>query len=285
MQYEDKAVSTINGFAALAVLLLLTLLVVPAFYLVARSIAGIVLLGIACVVLVVCWTGLLLINPRQGAVFIFFGRYAGVASDEGFYWVNPLYWTRKVSTQTNNFETTKLKVNDASGSPIEIAAVVVWRVRELAQAVLAVDSYHDFLKIQSESALREIASSLPYASRNPAEATLVTAGDRVLRRLLEEIQSRVTQAGIEIEEARITHLAYAPEIAGAMLQVQQARAMLDARKDIVLGATSMVDDVIAHFRATYGEAAMPPAVQADLARALMVVLCSAREAQPVVSVG
>jgi regulator of protease activity HflC (stomatin/prohibitin superfamily) len=230
-----------------------------------------------------CLKGLFLLKPRQGAVFLFFGRYAGVASEEGLYWTNPFYTKTKISTQLNNFETNKLKVNEAHGSPIEIAAIIVWRVNDIAQTVLAIDDYHTFLKTQSESALRNIASATPYTSTDPKQLSLAGSSERIVEILQQEIQQRVNQAGILIEEARISHLAYAPEIAGAMLQVQQAKAMLAARKDIVLAATSMVDDVLEHFERVHGREGFDPKMKAEMARSLMIILCSQREAQPVLS--
>jgi regulator of protease activity HflC (stomatin/prohibitin superfamily) len=283
MNFHDRPVFRLNGFA---VFFVLAGVMAWSIYHIAQAehlgrspIAYVV----AAAVAFFCLKGLFLLKPRQGAVFLFFGRYAGVASEEGLYWTNPFYSRTKISTQLNNFETNKLKVNEAHGSPIEIAAIIVWRVNDLAQTVLAIDDYHTFLKTQSEAALRNIASTTPYTSADPREMSLARSSERVVELLQQEIQQRVNQAGILIEEARISHLAYAPEIAGAMLQVQQARAMLAARKDIVLAATSMVDDVLQHFEQVHGKEGFDPKMKAEMARSLMIILCSQREAQPVLN--
>lgn len=283
MNYADRRVFAINGFVAFFVL---AGIMGWALIEMVRTGAGgdppVIHIAVAAIAFF-CMKGLFLLKPRQGAVFLFFGKYAGVASEEGLYWTNPFYTKTKVSTQLNNFETNKLKVNEAQGSPIEIAAIIVWRVNDIAQAVLAIDDYHAFLKTQSESALRNIASATPYTSTDPKQLSLAGSGERIVEMLQQEIQQRVNQAGILIEEARISHLAYAPEIAGAMLQVQQARAMLAARKDIVLAATSMVDDVLDHFERVHGREGFDPKMKAEMARSLMVILCSQREAQPVLN--
>jgi regulator of protease activity HflC (stomatin/prohibitin superfamily) len=283
MNFHDRPVFRLNGFVAFFVL---AGVIAWAIYGIVQSeqLGRTPLLHIVvAAVAFFCMKGLFLLKPRQGAVFLFFGRYAGVAAEEGLYWTNPFYSRTKISTQLNNFETNKLKVNEAHGSPIEIAAIIVWRVQDLAQAELAIDDYHTFLKTQSESALRNIASTTPYTSADPKEMSLARSSERVVELLQQEIQQRVNQAGILIEEARISHLAYAPEIAGAMLQVQQAKAMLAARKDIVLAATSMVDDVLQHFEQVHGREGFDPKMKAEMARSLMIILCSQREAQPVLN--
>ena len=283
MHFEDKPILKLNGFLAFFILIGV---IGWAVYTLLHSQPTINVpwpLLLTIVAATFCLKGLFLLKPRQGAVFLFFGKYAGVANEEGFYWANPFYVKSKISTQLNNFETNKLKVNESHGSPIEIAAVIVWRVHDLAQAELAVDDYHNFLKTQSEAALRNIASTTPYTSTDPRDISLAGASDRVVERLQHEIQQRVNQAGLLIEEARISHLAYAPEIAGAMLQVQQANAMLAACKHIVLAATSMLDDVLRHFESVYGVEGVDPKLKAEMARSLMVILCSQREAQPVLN--
>jgi regulator of protease activity HflC (stomatin/prohibitin superfamily) len=283
MRFEDLPVLRFNGFLAFFTLIGIAAWAIHAIVQtpVGTGLPGwyMLVVGIA----LFCMNGLFMLKPMQGAVFLFFGQYAGVADQEGFHWTNPFYNMTKISTQLNNFETNKLKVNEARGSPIEIAAIIVWRVHDLAQAMLAIDDYHTFLKTQSESALRHIASTTPYTAVEPGEVSLAGSSDHAIHRLQQEIQQRVTAAGILIEEARISHLAYAPEIAGAMLQVQQAKAMLAARKDIVLAATSMVDDVLKHFEEVYGKDGFDPKLKAEMARSLMIILCSQREAQPVLS--
>jgi regulator of protease activity HflC (stomatin/prohibitin superfamily) len=184
--------------------------------------------------------GLFTVEPNQGVVLLLFGKYKGTERTTGLRWTNPFYEKRKISLRVRNFDSDKLKVNDKNGNPIEISAVVVWLVRDTAQAVFDVDNFDDYVHVQTESAVRHIATSYPYDTNRDGEASLRTSIHRISEDLRSQIQERVNAAGVEIREARINHLAYAPEIASAMLQRQQAEAVLAARRQIVLGAVSMV---------------------------------------------
>ena len=185
--------------------------------------------------------GLTVVNPNEASVVTLFGVYKGSIKRAGLWWVNPLTTRRKLSLRVRNFESTKLKVNERDGNPIEIAAVVVWRIVETFEAVFNVDDYENFVHVQSEAAVRNLATTYPYDSHDDARASLRLGGGEVSDRMRHEIQDRLAKAGIEVIEARISHLAYAPEIAGAMLRRQQASAVIAARKQIVEGAVGMVE--------------------------------------------
>ena len=193
----------------------------------------------------VCWIGLTVVNPNTAKVLLLFGDYKGTIKTPGFCWVNPLTVRRTVSLRVRNFESGKLKVNDHIGNPIEIAAIVVWRVVETAEALFLVDDYEHFVHVQSESAVRVLATTFPYDAHEEGQTSLRGSGDEVSRRLREEIQERLAKAGVEVVEARISHLAYAPEIANAMLRRQQATAIIAARQKIVEGAVGMVEMALA----------------------------------------
>ena len=200
-------------------------------------------LAIMCVFLM---TGLFVVNPNEAKVLQLFGDYKGSVRKPGLRWVNPFYTKRRVSLRVRNFESQRLKVNDHSGNPIEIAAVVVWRVVDSAEALFHVDDYDDFVKVQSESALRNLATNYPYDAHEEGEISLRSHTMEIADRLKAEIQDRLAQAGVEVIEARISHLAYAPEIAHAMLQRQQASAVIAARQKIVEGAVGMVEMALEH---------------------------------------
>jgi len=188
--------------------------------------------------------GFVIVNPNEGQVLTLFGRYTGTLKDPGLRWVNPFTARTRVSLRTRNFETAKLKVNDFDGNPIEIAAVVVWQVTETAEAIFQVDNYENFMQVQSESALRNMATSHPYDAHNEGQMSLRSHTTETADQLKKEIQDRLTRAGVTVIEARISHLAYAPEIASAMLQRQQASAIVAARSKIVEGAVSMVENAL-----------------------------------------
>jgi hypothetical protein len=243
-------------------------------------IVGGVLLGVAGLFM---WGGMFILQPNQAIVLVFLGRYTGSVKGDGWHWVNPFTRKQRVSLRIHNFNSDRLKVNDEQGNPIEIAAVVVWRVVDTAKAEFDVENYGQFVQVQSETAIRHLASR--YAYDNPTkegEATLRGASDEVAKSLQEELQSRLGQAGIAVLEARLTHLAYSPEIAGAMLQRQQANAIVAARKTIVFGAVAMVDDVL-HQLHTKKIVELNPSQKAEIVRSLLVVLTSDRGAQPVLS--
>ncbi len=228
--------------------------------------------------------GLYTVAPNQSAVLSLFGKYVGTVDTTGLRWNNPFYSKRKVSKRVRNFESGKLKVNELDGSPIEIAAIVVWEVSDSAEAVFNVDDYESFVQIQSEAAIRAMASSFPYEPNTERTVSLRTHPDEISERLATEIQDRLARAGIRVIESRISHLAYSPEIAGAMLQRQQAGAIIAARKQIVEGAVGMVEDALAELKSKNiidldGER------RAAMVSNLLVVLCSDKATQPVVNTG
>lgn len=228
--------------------------------------------------------GFFILEPNESEVIVLFGKYRGTVREQGWYWTNPLTSRKKISLRVHNFNTPQLKVNDADGNPIEIGAVVQWRVVDTARATFDVENYVAFVNVQSETAVRHIASSHPYdITDREGEATLRGSSVQVARELQEELHQRLELAGIEVIDARITHLAYSPEIAGAMLQRQQASAILAARKIIVQGAVGMVEDVITSLQSRGILSDMTSADRAHMASALLVVLTSDRGAQPVVA--
>jgi len=233
---------------------------------------------------VLCWFGLIVINPNTAKAMLLFGDYRGTIKDPGFWWVNPLTVRRTVSLKVRNFESSKLKVNDHIGNPIEIGAIVVWRVVETAEALFLVDDYEHFMHMQTESAVRILATSFPYDAHEEGEISLRGSGAEVSQRLREEIQARLSKAGVEVIEARISHLAYAPEIANAMLRRQQATAVIAARQKIVEGAVGMVEmalDLLSKKKVV----TLDEERKATMVSNLLVVLCGDKDAQPVVNTG
>jgi regulator of protease activity HflC (stomatin/prohibitin superfamily) len=228
--------------------------------------------------------GLTVVNPNEARVIQLLGRYKGSLKQQGFWWVNPLTSRRKVSLRVRNFESSKLKVNDHDGNPIEIAAVVVWRVVETAEAVFEVDDFEHFVHVQSESAVRNLATSYPYDAHVDGQISLRMSVGEIAHKLREEIQDRLAKAGVEVIEARISHLAYAPEIASAMLRRQQASAVIAARQKIVEGAVGMVEMALDLLNAK-NVVALDEERKATMVSNLLVVLCSDRDAQPVVNTG
>jgi len=240
-----------------------------------------ILTGIA---LLIALTGFFTVAPNEGKVLQFFGRYVGTVRDAGPRWTNPFYSKRGVSLRVRNFESSKLKVNDLDGNPIEIAAVVVWQVVDTAEALFQVNDYEDFVHIQSESALRAMATSYPYDSHDTGALSLRSHGKEISDHLQREIQERLASAGVSVIEARITHLAFAPEIAQAMLQRQQASAIIAARTRIVEGAVSMVEMALEQL-AQRGIVDLDAERKATMVSNLLVVLCGDRDTQPVVNTG
>ena len=228
--------------------------------------------------------GLTVVNPNEARVVQLFGRYTGTLRDQGFWWVNPFTLRRKVSLRVRNFESAKLKVNDHDGNPIEIAAVVVWKVVDTAEALFQVDNYDNFVHVQSESALRNLASTYAYDPHDDGAMSLRANTQEVAEQIKHEIQSRLQQAGVEVIEARISHLAYAPEIAGAMLRRQQASAIVAARAKIVAGAVGMVEMALAELQAKH-IVELDPERRAAMVSNMLVVLCSDQHPQPVVNAG
>lgn len=235
-----------------------------------------VLLGMAC------FAGLFLVNPNEAKVLVLFGRYRGTVKSNGFYWVNPFTMRHRVSLRAHNLNGEKLKVNDKSGNPIEIAAVVVWQVHDTFAAKFDVESYEDFVKVQSEAAVRHMASAYHYDGED-GEITLRGSTDEVSRALQKELGERLERAGVEVTEARLAHLAYAPEIAQAMLQRQQAAAVIAARTKIVDGAVGMVEMALARLSHS-GVVQLDEERKAAMVSNLLVVLCGERTT-PVVNAG
>lgn len=228
--------------------------------------------------------GLFMVNPNQAKVLQLFGDYVGTARVAGLRWANPFYSKKGISMRTRNFETGKLKVNDKAGNPIEIAAVVVWKVVDTAEALFNVDDYINFVHVQSESALRNLATHYPYVADVEGEMDLSGHTAEMSVGLAKEIQERLEQAGVAVLEARISHLAYSSEIAAAMLQRQQASAVVAARAKIVEGAVGMVEHALEEL-ATKGLVDLDPERRAAMVSNLLVVLCGGGHPQPVVNVG
>jgi hypothetical protein len=231
--------------------------------------------------------GLLILAPNEAGVLVLFGKYIGTIKRNGFWWVNPFASNRKVSLRAHNLNTEKLKVNDHAGNPIEIAAVIVWRVRDTFAACFEVENYVEYVNLQSESALRHLASAYPYDSWEEEEAKVVSLRgniDEVSAALERELQERLDKAGVQVLEARLSHLAYAPEIAGAMLQRQQASAIIAARQKIVEGAVGMVQMALEKL-ARDEVVELDPERRAAMVSNLLVVLCGEREAHPVINAG
>ncbi len=240
-------------------------------------------------VLLLAFTAFLLkgffqVAPNEGQVVQLFGKYAGTVREEGLRWTNPFYTKRRVSLRVRNFESGKLKVNDSDGNPIEIAAVVVWQVVDTAEAVFQVDDYENFVHIQSESALRQMAQNYPYDAHDDGKPSLRSHGEVINNHLRDEIQARLDKAGVSVIEARISHLAYAQEIAQAMLQRQQASAIVAARERIVEGAVGMVAMALDRLR-EQGVVELDEERKAAMVSNLLVVLCGDRATQPVVNAG
>ena len=231
-----------------------------------------------------CFAGLTVVNPNEARVVLLFGRYKGSLKEPGFWWVNPLTSRRKVSLRIRNFESGKLKVNDHDGNPIEIAAVVVWKVVDSAEAIFNVDDYEQFVHVQSEAAVRNLATSYPYDAHEAGQLSLRLSAGEISDRMMREIQDRLSKAGIEVIEARISHLAYAPEIASTMLRRQQASAIIAARAKIVEGAVGMVEMALEGL-SRKNVVVLDEERKAAMVSNLLVVLCSDHYAQPVVNAG
>ncbi|KRG69816.1 SPFH domain-containing protein [Pseudoxanthomonas dokdonensis] len=228
--------------------------------------------------------GLYTVQPNQAAVVSLFGKYVGTVKDNGLRWNNPFFSKRKVSQRVRNFESGKLKVNELEGSPIEIAAVIVWQVVDASEAVYNVDDYESFVHIQSESALRTMATSYPYDQHEEGQVALRSHATEISRHLRDELAERLADAGVQVLDARISHLAYAPEIAQAMLQRQQASAVIAARTRIVAGAVGMVEMALAELRKN-DVVQLDEERKAAMVSNLLVVLCGDRGTQPVVNAG
>lgn len=228
--------------------------------------------------------GFFTVQPNQGVVLTLFGKYIGTANQPGLRFANPFYAKKHVSLRVRNFETSKMKVNDRDGNPIEIAAVVVWKVVDTAEAIFRVDNYENYVQVQSEAAVRNLASAFPYDAHDEQEVSLRGSSAQVAGRLKDEIQERLAVAGVEVLEARISYLAYAPEIAAAMLRRQQAAAVIAARQKIVEGAVGMVEMAL-EMLAAKDVVRLDDERRAAMVQNLLVVLCSEAAAQPVLNTG
>jgi regulator of protease activity HflC (stomatin/prohibitin superfamily) len=244
----------------------------------------IVVLILVAAILLFCLGGFYMVEPNQAAVLSLFGKYVGTVKDQGLRWNNPFYAKKKVSLRVRNFESGRLKVNELEGSPIEIAAVIVWEVADSAEAVYNVDDYESFVHIQSEAALRAMATSYPYDQHDDDRISLRSHSAEISQHLKEQLDERLTTAGVNVIDARISHLAYAPEIAQAMLQRQQAGAVIAARTRIVEGAVTMVEMALDQLKAR-GVVELDSERRAVMVSNLLVVLCSDRATQPVVNTG
>ncbi|MFQ6230313.1 SPFH domain-containing protein [Nocardia sp. NPDC002869] len=282
----------VNGFVVLLIWLVLTIALAAAAiagfaaFAQHRNAAGLAGAIVACVlgvILLLGITGLTVVNPNEAKVVQFFGRYIGSVSEPGFFSVLPLTDRRSISLRVRNFETQKLKVNDADGNPVEIAAVVVYKVVDSFKAAFAVDDYEEYVETQSEAAVRHLATTHPYDAHD-ADRTSLRDGAEVAEELTVELRDRTETAGIEVIEARITHLAYAPEIAQAMLVRQQAAQVVAARTQIVEGAVGMVGLALNRLTAE-GMVELDEERKAAMVSNLLVVLCGDRPAQPVVNAG
>jgi regulator of protease activity HflC (stomatin/prohibitin superfamily) len=240
--------------------------------------------GLVLLTTIILLCGLFTVNPNEAKVLTLFGKYVGSVREAGLWFANPFYMKKKISLRVRNFETTKLKVNDNHSNPIEIAAVVVWKVVDSAEALFEVDDFQHFVQTQSESAVRALAQSYPYDAHLVEEIALSTHPAEVAKGLQSAIQERLEKAGVDVIEARISHLAYAPEIASAMLRRQQASAIIAARKKIVEGAVGMVENAL-ELISQKSIVTLDDERKAAMVSNLLVVLCSDRDAQPIVNTG
>jgi len=283
---REKEVGSVSGIPFLFLLLALIAVVATIFmglWNVPRSLRiAAPVLGIPIVAL--GFAGLYKVEPNQSAVLSLFGKYIGTVRTPGLRFNNPFFTKKKVSLRVRNFESGKLKVNELDGSPIEIAAIVVWEVNDSAEAVFNVDDYESFVQIQSEAAIRAMATSYPYDQHEEDQISLRSHPAEISERLRHEIQDRLAQAGINVIEARISHLAYSPEIAQAMLQRQQAGAIIAARQKIVEGAVGMVEMALEDLNRK-GVVELDEERKATMVSNLLVVLCSDRATQPIINTG
>jgi len=269
-----------NGFLAVLIVLILCGAGIWSFFLAIPVVVGVIFLALGLLFL----TAISIVQPNQGAVVTFFGEYKGTLRQDGMWMVLPFAVTSKISLRVRNFNSAKLKVNDVEGNPIEIAAVIVFKVVDTAKATFDVDKYEEFVEIQSEAAVRHVASKYPYDNFHDEGTSLRGNAEEVSAELARELQNRLAVAGVEVLEARLTHLAYSTEIAGAMLQRQQASAIIAARQKIVEGAVGMVKLAIEQLEQESG-IALDHERKAAMANNLMVAIVSDRSAHPVINTG
>jgi len=283
---REKERKVLSGYPMIVVLFLAEAAAIYGFVgqVLALSITGIITFAVAIALLTILWFGFFMVHPNEARVLQLFGAYAGTAREPGLRWANPFYTKKPVSVRVRNFESGKLKVNDSHGSPIEIAAVVVWRVVDTAEAIFEVDDYEQFVTIQSESALRNLSTTYPYEPHEGDGPALRSDPAEIAQALRDEIQDRLEEAGVNVIEARISHLAYAPEIANAMLRRQQASAVIAARTQIVAGAVGMVKMALEQLKAEE-VVDLDEERKAAMVGNLLTVLCSEEGAQPVLNTG
>jgi SPFH domain / Band 7 family len=283
---RERERQTASGLLMLSVFLIVSVVALAGLIRAARADDRGV--AIFCVVVIAIsslgFAGLFTVAPNEGRVLQLFGAYRGTAKEEGLRWANPFFTKKRISLRVRNFESAHLKVNDTDGNPIEIAAIVVWRVVDTAEAVFEVDDYEHYVKVQTESAVRNLATHYPYDAHIEGHLSLRGSTDDVAKRLKSEIQDRLAKAGVEVIEARISHLAYAQEIAAAMLRRQQAGAIIAARQKIVEGAVGMVEMAL-DMLSKSTQVKLDEERKAAMVSNLLVVLCADREAQPVVNTG
>jgi regulator of protease activity HflC (stomatin/prohibitin superfamily) len=278
---EEVEFKSTSGYTAL-VMMFLSLLAIPFFIFARMPVISVV----ALILFFFLLKGIYMLQPNQSALLMLFGDYRGTDYSSGLRWANPFFNKMKVSVRLRNFNSEKLKVNDKRGNPIEIAAAVVWRIEDTARAILDIDNVSDYVPIQAEAALRHLANEYSYdhVEEEDSALTLRAGGDEIISKLKRELQDRFEKAGLRVEDARLTHLAYAPEIAGAMLRRQQAEAVISARKQIVLGAVSMVEMAL-NGLTERGVVELDAERRAAMVSNLLVVLCAETEAQPVINAG
>jgi SPFH domain/Band 7 family protein len=283
---REKTRKVSSGYLMIVVLLALHGLAAYVMVMAAQidSVRGVIGGALLHVPFAISWAGFFMVHPNEAKVLQLFGSYAGTAKDPGLRWSNPFYSKTKVSLRIRNFESSQLKVNDSHGSPIQIAAVVVWKVFDTAEAIFEVDDYEQFVQIQSESALRNLSSTYPYEPNERETVALRSHPAEIALALRDEIQDRLEKAGVSVVEARISHLAYAQEIAHAMLRRQQATAVIAARTQIVAGAVGMVKMALEQLNAE-NIVQLDEERKAAMVSNLLTVLCSEEAAQPVLNTG
>lgn len=283
--FTEKEIKAPNGIIFIFVLLLIQLSAIAlTIYSLPNNPTLTIISLLANIIIFTGWFGFFMVNPKEGRVLQLFGKYAGTVHSSGLRWANPFYTKMRVSLRVRNFESSKLKVNDKNGNPIEIAAVIVWEVVDTAEAVFQVDDYEDYVSIQSESALRNLATSYTYDHHEEEGISLRSNPVEISEALKQEVQDRLGKAGVKVIEARISHLAYAPEIANAMLRRQQAMAIIAARKKVVEGAVGMVEMALQSL-AERDIVELDAERKAAMVSNLLVVLCSDEAAQPIVNTG
>ena len=288
---KERPISAPNGVVAILITTVLAILPIPAVIFAANNLPDGAQQAIAVALCIIVWVaniiamaGFFTVQPNQGVVLTLFGRYIGTVVEPGLKHANPFYAKKKVSLRVRNFETAKLKVNDKDGNPIEIAAIVVWKVVDTAEASFQVDNYENYVHVQSEAAVRNLATAYVYDGNTEEEMSLRGHTNEVAAHLKQEIHDRLSVAGVEVVEARLSFLAYAPEIAAVMLRRQQASAVIAARQKIVEGAVGMVEHALEMLSAK-GVIELDQTQKAAMVSNLLVVLCSEAAAQPVLNTG